>query len=264
MVFIQSLSAAALLCLMLATGAARANSGWLVYELQFTVDADSSMNFDFYEGAYAVAPVTGGRASLVLTSQTDGRVFAVAPEAARVFAAATLESTRTVLSAVALNGSAQACYAASGEVTQTLNLPSPQGVRAFRVAGELRGHLLASDDDSEIAILPPQGQVGMVGAATVTGKLREDLSYNASQFATLAEAVDYVTGLLERYGYQAEATLVTTGQAGTIEGGMEAGAVVEESDEGAEATLFPPGSGVMVNHDIASPNPQPAVPRAKN
>ena len=245
-----------------ATGVARANSGWLVYELRFTVDAASSVNFDFYDGAYAVVPVTGGRASLVLTSETGERVFAVAAEAARVFAAATPETTRTVLSAVALNGSAQACYTASGEVQRTLNLPSSQGVRAFRVAGELRGHLLASDDDSEIALLPPAGQVGMVGAAVVTGTLREDLSYNASQFGSLAEAVDYVTGLLERYGYKAESSVVATSPGVTLEAGLDEEAGVKAPGDGAEATLFPPGSGVMLGSEPNRSQPAPAQSRS--
>ncbi len=259
MFLIRSLGAVVFGAWLVAAGAVQAGSGWLVYELRFTTDSQASVNFDFYEGAYAVVPVTGGRASLVLTSESGGRVFAVAADAARVFAAATLKTTRTVLSAVALNGSAQACYTVSGEVAQTLSLPGPQGVRAYRVAGELSGQLVASDDDSEVAVLPPQGQVGMVGFASVAGRLREDLSYNASQFATLPEAVTYVTGLLERYGYQPEATTVTTPQAATLEAGVEA----DEGTGGAEATLFPPGSGVMPDDAPAPSEARPVKPRAK-
>ena len=212
--------------LTLASQASAVESGWLVYELKMTPDAQASLNFQFYNGAYVVAPVHGGVASLVLTSEDGGRHYAVAQEAARIFTAANASMLKTVLSALALNGSAQACYMAAGEVNQTVTLPGAQGLRSFRAAKTLHGTLIATDDDSETATLPADGSVGMVGSAVIEGSLREDLTYNASKFATQKDALLYLVGLLERYGY-------------TTEGGMAGDTA---APEGADASLFPAGS----------------------
>ena len=92
--------------------------------------------------------------------------------------------------------------------------------------------MIASDDDSEVRALPKDGTLGMVGSAIIEGRLREDLTYNASQHATQPDAVLYLAGLLERYGYLAEGSSAAT----TLEG---APAV-----EGVDASLFPADSAV--------------------
>lgn len=217
-------------------GAVSARAGWVVYELKFTPETESSVNFHFYSGAYVIAPVTGGRASIILTTESEGRFYAVTEEAARVFTAAKGSQRRSVLSALALNGSAQAAYTASGLVNHTLSVPGPQGLRSYRVAGAMKGTLIASDDDSEAAEIAPDGSVGMVGSARIEGKLRDDLSYNASRFASQADVVLYIVGLLEHYGYAAdgaEPAPNATAAPASVEGNP-----VEEG--GADPALFPP------------------------
>ena len=49
--------------------AASARAQWVVYELSFEADEDSSVNFQFYTGAYVVAPLNGGVASILLTTE---------------------------------------------------------------------------------------------------------------------------------------------------------------------------------------------------
>jgi len=218
--------------LIASTSASAADPGWLVYELKFTPDVVGNLNFQFYTGAYVVAPVVGGPSSLVLTTEDNGHLYTLAENAARVFTAASTSSRKTVLSAIALNGSAQASYMATGDVNQTVSLPGPKGLRSFRVAGALRGTLIANDDDSEARTVPADGTLGMVGSAIIEGHLREDLTYNASQHATQADAVLYLAGLLERYGYTAEGAQPAATQ--TIEG--------DPTLEGTDASLFPAGS----------------------
>lgn len=215
--------------LSLATTASAADSDWLVYELKFTPDVVGNLNFQFYTGAYIVAPIVGGPSSLVLTTEDNGRLYTLAPNAARIFTVASPASSKTVLSAVALNGSAQASYMATGDINKTLSLPGPKGLRSFRVAATLRGTLIANDDDSESQSVAKDGTLGMVGSAIIEGHLREDLTYNASQHATQSDALLYLAGLLERYGYTAEGTQPATPQ--TIEG--------SPSLEGTDASLFP-------------------------
>lgn len=247
-------SLSTLFCGLLAlfVGALPASAGWAVYELKFVPDEENNLNFHFYSGAYVVAPLTGGPASIVLTTEADGRFYAVSEEAARVFTAANAGKRRTVLSALALNGSAQAAYTASGLVNHTISVPGPQGLRSYRVAGALKGTLVASDDDSEAAGIAADGSVGMVGAAKIEGKLRDDLSYNASHFATQADVVLYLVGLLEHYGYTADGAQPESEPApATVEGSPAA--PVENSpapEGGADPALFPP----------LEPAPAPAAP----
>lgn len=236
------LSFFAFLWLALSAAAPAADSGWLVYELKFTPDTAENINFHFYSGAYVVAPVVGGPSSLILTTEDGGRVYTVADNAARVFTAAGPVARKTVLSAVALNGSAQACYTAAGAVNHTLSLPGPKGLRSFRVAGSLRGTLIASDDDSNARSLPADGTLGMVGTAVIEGRLREDLTYNASQHASQADAVLYLAGLLDRYGYSEEGARPAA--AATIEG-----APMTPAPEGADPSLFPAGSSAEAAPD---------------
>lgn len=211
-----------------------AEPGWLVYELKFTPDVVGNLNFQFYTGAYIVAPVIGGPSSLILTTEENGRLYTLAPNAARIFTVASPASRKTVLSAVALNGSAQASYLATGEINKTVSLPGTKGIRSFRVAAGLRGTLIANDDDSEARAVSPDGTLGMVGSAIIEGTLREDLTYNASQHATQSDALLYLAGLLERYGYTAEGAQPAAPE--TIEG--------SSSLEGTDASLFPPNSAV--------------------
>lgn len=218
--------------LSLSAVASAADTGWLVYELKFTPDVVGSLNFQFYTGAYVVTPVVGGASSLILTTEEGSRLYTIADKAARVFTAAGPNTRKTVLSAVALNGTAQASYLATGDINHTLSLPGPKGLRSFRVAGSLRGTLIASDDDSEVRTLPKDGTLGMVGSAIIEGRLREDLTYNASQHATQPDAVLYLAGLLERYGYLAEGSSAAT----TLEG--------SPAVEGVDASLFPADSAV--------------------
>lgn len=221
--------------------ASLAHGQWLVYELQFQADEGSSLNFSFYSGAYVVAPLSGGAASIVLTTEEGGRFYAVSEEAARLFTVATLNQRRTVISALAVNGTAQAFYSAGGKVNHTLTLPGPNGLRSFRVAKELKGQLLATDDDSDAPALAADGSLGMVGAAKIEGRMREDLTLNAVQFASQTDVVLYLVGLLEHYGYTSDGEELTSADEGAE--------VVESSDvkpssSGADASLFPAGSAV--------------------
>lgn len=242
----------AFLCssLLYAGAVSPAAASWLVYELQFKPSEEGSLNFSFYSGAYVVAPIAGGPASIVLTTEQDGRFFAVSQESARFFTAANPTSRKAVLSAFAINGSAQAYYAVSGLVNQTVSVPSPKGLKSYRVAGALKGVLVATDDDSEADALPADGSVGMVGSSEITGKLRDDLTHNANQFASQPDIVLYLVGLLERYGYTPDGEAAIT----TIEGVAIPDGI---NPDAASAALFPAGSGVDTE---TSTEPSPVNP----
>ncbi len=169
------------------------------------------MNFSFYTGAYVIAPASGGLSSIVLTTEEGGANYAVSENGARFFVAASGTETKAVISAVASNGSAQAFYLADGFLNHNLSMAGVSGsMRSWRVAAALEGSLLASDDEAGLGPAP-DGSLGMVGRASISGRIREDLSANATAGCdSMMAVVDYVVGLLERYGYTPDNGTVAT------------------------------------------------------
>ncbi len=193
----QPLFLAALLWLAAVAGG---QAQWLVYELQFTPEADT-VNFTSYRSAYLVAPANGGAATLVLTTDEGGRFYAVADSGAKFFLAANAVQRKAAFSALAISGNAQALYTASGALNRSLYLDSPEGPKVLRVAEKLSGRLMAADDESDKGPAA-DGSIGMIGSALITGTLREDLTGIATgHFTSQVLAVSYIVELLEKYGY---------------------------------------------------------------
>ncbi len=182
-------------------GAAACQAQWLVYELQFTPEAES-VNFTSYRSAYLVAPANGGAATMVLTTDEGGQYYAVADSGAKFFLAANSTQRKAAFSALAVAGNSQALYTASGHLNRSLLLDGPDGSpKVLRVAENLSGRLMAADDESDKG--PAEdGSIGMIGSALITGTLREDLTSIVTQhFSSLQLATAYITELLEKYGY---------------------------------------------------------------
>jgi len=178
-----------------------ASAQWLVYELRFTPDEDS-VNFQSYTGAYVISPLHGGISSMVLLTEADGLLYAPAPDSARFFMAANRQVRKSVISSLAANGTSHAVYTASGYINKTIEMRGASGTQFFRVAGEMSGRLMVSDDESEMLSPGEDGSLGMVGSAVIKGSLREDLTRNASSLATMPEAMNYIVSLLETVGYK--------------------------------------------------------------
>jgi hypothetical protein len=240
-----------LVIILLLASALPASAQWLVYELRFTPD-DESVNFSFYSGGYLIAPVEGGASSIVFTTEEGGNHYAVSENTVRYFSTVNRTGVKAAVSATAINGTAQAFYNATGYLNTTLAYTVDGVIRNARVATELKGRLLAADDET---LLPPaqDGSHGMIGSATITGALRQDLSAILnSEHSTMGAAVSGVTTLLERYGYSpdvGDAAVETTQVPQMIEpptsdlselfGGQPA-VKKGETAGGAEASLFPP------------------------
>ncbi len=201
---------------------------WLVYELVFTPE-EESVNFSCYKSAYLIAPVQGGKATIVLTTEDGGNVYAVADSSAKFFVAANARNRKAVFSAAAISGNSQALYTAAGPLNRSLLLDSPSGTRSLRVAESLDGRLMAADDESDKGPAA-DGSLGMVGSAFITGALREDLTAQATkQFTTLNEATSYIVELLEKYGYAPDVGSVPVPPEATV-----------EDTSLIDASLFPP------------------------
>lgn len=194
---IQPLLCAALIWLI---GVVGASAQWLVYELRFTSEEDS-VNFSFYTGGYVVVPAGGGAASIVLTTEEGGRYYAVAESSGKYFVAANANVRKAVFAAASLTGSSQAFYTASGLMNRSLLLGGSESSHSWRVAENLSGRLMAADDESSTGPAP-DGSLGVIGGAIITGTLREDLTANASASFTSQNTVTaYIIELLEKYGY---------------------------------------------------------------
>lgn len=194
-----------LLCILLASLAlvSGAQAQWLVYELTFT-EQPGSVNFSFYTGAYVIAPVNGGAASVVFTTEVGGNFYATSENGMRYFIAANQNVRQGALSAFTINGTASAFYTASGELDTTVNYLEQGVSRSIRAPGELSGTLLAADDES-FQEPANDGSLGMVGRASIAGILRPDLTdiVNGSSI-TMKDAMGAIIGLLEKYGYQSD------------------------------------------------------------
>ena len=178
-----------------------AQAQWLVYELRFKQEA-GSVNFSFYTGAYVVAPIKGGAASIVFTTEDGGNYYAVSENSLRYYIAANQGLKQAVLSAFTINGTAQAFYSASGNFNSAVSHTEEGVIRSTSVATEIAGMLLASDDES-FQTPASDGSLGMIGRATITGSLRQDLTQIANQSAiTMSDAVRSIAGLLEKYNYK--------------------------------------------------------------
>lgn len=227
-----------------------ARAQWLIYELRFQ-EQEGSVNFSFYTGAYVIAPIDGGASSVVFTTENGGSVYAVSENSVRYFIAANGGARKAVISAAALNGTAQAFYSASGTLDGTVDYLAEGVSRSASVATELGGTLLASDDESEAAAPAEDGSLGMIGYATIQGTLRQDLTQLANnESATMSDAVGLLVGLLEKYGYRADTDDVRPAQmiepadsdiSGLFGGqGSEGAAASQEGEEGPDSALLPP------------------------
>jgi hypothetical protein len=207
-------------------GVAGASAQFLVYELRFTPEAES-VNFSFYTGGYIVVPAQGGAATIVLTTEEEGRFYAVAESSGKYFVAANANVRKAVFAAGAVTASSQSFYTASGPMNRSLLLRSEGTERSWRVAESLTGRLMTADDES-LSGPAPDGSFGVIGSAVIQATLREDLTGNASAaFKTQNAATAYLVELLEKYGYAPD------------EGSLAGPVITPEEAAVIDASLFP-------------------------
>jgi hypothetical protein len=189
--------------LLLSSGFVHAQ--WLVYDLRFQVDQETSVNFGPYSGAYLIAPIEGGTASMIFVTEEGGRFYTVAANSARYFVATNMAKRRAVVSASTQTGTAQVMYQASGALNSTMAYTVAGERRGARIPLDLAGMMMASDDEKEAMVPGVDASIGMVGTATMKGSLRVDLSriVNESEMP-MSNAIAALSTLLEKYGYQTE------------------------------------------------------------
>ena len=237
-----------LLAALLLVGGASLQAQWLVYDIRFQPEQESSVNFGPYSGAYLIAPIEGGVASMIFVTEDGGRFYAVAASSARYFIATNMARRRAVVSALSQNGTSQVMYQAGGDLDGTMSYTVGGQRRGARVSLDLSGTLLASDTEAEALVPGSDGSIGMVGSAAMKGSLRVDLSRILNQTEMpMSEALGVVVGLLEKYGYQPEegSTAVEPAQVRAVSAAPATTPDPQPSApvEGApDNSLFPPGT----------------------
>ena len=182
-----------------------AHAQWLVYDLRFQVDQETSVNFGPYSGAYLIAPIEGGTASMIFVTEEGGRFYTVAANSARYFIATNTIKRRAVISALSQNGTTQVMYQAGGELNSSMSYTMSGERRGARVPLDLAGVMLASDNESEAVVPGSDASIGLVGSASMNGSLRVDLCRIVNEVEVpMGTAVSKISSLLERYGYQTE------------------------------------------------------------
>ena len=198
------------LAMLFLTVSSVAKAQWLVYELRFKEEV-GSVNFSFYTGAYVVAPIKGGAASIVFTTEDSGNYYTVSENSLRYYIAANQGEKQAVISAFTINGTAQAYYSASGSFNSSISYTEEGLSRTSSVAGEISGMLLASDDES-FQTPASDGSLGMIGRATITGTPRNDLTQIVNKsILTMGDAVGSIVSLLEKYDYKPDVGDVPSG-----------------------------------------------------
>ncbi len=244
--------------LFLLASASVARAQFVVYELRFK-ELPGSVNFSFYTGAYVIAPVTGGAASIVFTTENGGNFYAASSNSVTYHVATNGGVRKAAISALAINGTARAFYSISGFLNSTMGYTAEGKNLSTEVATDIKGMLQASDEASIAQDADGHAALGMIGMASITGTLRYDLSQMANKdTSTMSDALSMIAGLLEKYGYKPDTGEVADEPVAAPQmiepkdeditelfGGASASTAtesvaVEQAVEGADASLFPP------------------------
>jgi hypothetical protein len=221
-----------------------------VFEARFQVEDDQSLNFAPYTGAYIIAPINGGTASFVFTTEVEGRFYSVAENSGKYFTVANVHGRRAVISALAQNGSAKAMYQASGQLNSTLPYVVNGERKAALIPTDIAGRMLASDDESSAVQPGADGSIGMAGSALIKGTLRMDLTRILNQKpSSMLDAIESVTSLLEKYAYLPDGTVLTSATSSV----PTEPTAPTPSSEGADNSLFPSGSREEMDRTLQQP-----------
>jgi hypothetical protein len=195
-----------LACLMILCLGVSAPSKAQVLIYKMDISGAEGVNFDTFDGGFVVAPLLGGPASFLLTSSEDGRSFTEAPDAGKMFTAASGSGDqKAVVSATTGSGTASGSIVAIGDINHVVKVNSRTLSLAAKVAKTLIGILVSADDESDSSLTAVDGSIGSAGMADVKLELDEDQTNRANKDGlSVAEAVDQAKLELERRGFSAE------------------------------------------------------------
>lgn len=177
----------------------------------------SSVNFSYYERAFLVADFDEGTGSFlfldIIANGPNGsrRVYAEAADAVNIFVAVKRDrdggkTRKLVMRAIADNGTAQAYYLGVGELKTTIEGNQSQLPVEVRAPKTLKGHVLSSDDESDLA-LPANSGLGSAGAAEFSFHLDETRTRKANRTAqTVADTIAEIITEMEKMGFEAESS----------------------------------------------------------
>lgn len=178
-----------------------------IYDLTFQRSEEQSINVAFFDGGYLALDLVTGTGSLLFTFKNvkDGLLqpcFVRAAEAADAFTAVRGAERKTVIRATSQNATAMAHYLATGLVDHQIATKTGGVPLQVDIASRLSGHVLASDDESDVEFAPGESVIAFAGTASLELTLNPDLTGQANRTGeTLAEALETLTRQLILIGF---------------------------------------------------------------
>ncbi len=177
-----------------------------VYDLDFE-KAERSINFSFFDGGYFVLDGLTGTGSFIFTYNEvrDGRrqpLYARSIDSAEAFTAVKGDTRKTVVRATATTETGLAHYLAFGSVNDQITANNRGQRITIDIARSLWGHVLASDDESDVQFEAGDQNIGFAGISTFDLRLDPDRTREANRTGdTASEALARLIEELEALGF---------------------------------------------------------------
>lgn len=197
--------------LFLGVFAAPASAQVLVYKLRF--ESERSVNLDFYNEGYFVAPASGGSGSFIFTVNTPREKVYSPTTTGRLFPALTKDKTlkwvssatsgSTTGTAASATGASYVCF---GSVNKSVRLTGPTFDVRTKIAPYLRGSVTAFSDESSTGPAD-DGTMGFAAVLDYRMSYDKDRTSSANKKGqTVAQVITALIAELEQRGYDSEVT----------------------------------------------------------
>lgn len=204
-----------LAALVLAGTVAPATAQVLVYKLRF--ESERSVNLDFYNEGYFVAPASGGSGSFIFTVNTPREKVYSPTTTGRLFPALTKDDNLKWVSSATSGGTTGtnasttgASYVCFGSVNKTVRLTGPTFDVRTKIATFLRGSVTAFSDESASGVAD-DGTMGFAAVLDYRMSYDKDRTSAANKKGqTVAQVITALIAELEQRGYDSEVTTTTT------------------------------------------------------
>ncbi len=184
----------------------------IVYKVRF--EPVRSVNLDFYNEGYFVAPATGGAGSFIFTVNTNREKLYSPTSPGRLFVAKTKDNTiRWIVSASsgATSGSTSASYVCFGSALDTARFRGPLFDIRSKIAPHLRGGVTAYADESGTTTPAEDETISFAAVMDMRMSYDKDRTSNANKDGkTVALTITDLIAELERRGYDPEVTAAPT------------------------------------------------------
>lgn len=157
-----------------------------IYDVTFRQSEEQSINFAFFDGGYLALDLLTGTGSFLLTYRDQAGEgvqpsFVQAGQAVEAFTAVRAGSRKTVIRAFSQTATALAHYLATGLADQEITVDIQGESSLVPIASRLRGQVLASDNENDVAFSAGETSLGFAGVASFELTLNADRTARANR-----------------------------------------------------------------------------------